>query len=113
MKKRSSQIGESEQEDTQLRKQWAEEFLSQGGFEHILNDFMACSVASDSDSSSKDSSESFELKYLAFMLHLLRTFVMAAFSTSDSDAYQVATLARRSSSIVEGDQREQSPSAPM
>ena len=59
MKKRSSQIGESEQEDTQLRKQWAEEFLSQGGFEHILNDFMACSVASDSDSSSKDSSESF------------------------------------------------------
>jgi hypothetical protein len=49
MSKRSSQIGESEQEDAQLRKQWAEQFLSQGGFEHILKDFMACSVASDSE----------------------------------------------------------------
>ena len=103
MIRRASQIGESEQEDTQLRKEWAEEFLSQGGLDHILNDFMACSVASDSGSSGEDSSESFELKYLAFMLHLLRTFVMAAFSTSDSDAYEVATLARRSSSTVEGE----------
>lgn len=27
----------------------------------------------------------FELKYLAFVLSLLRTFIMAAFSTNDSD----------------------------
>jgi len=47
----------------------------------------------------------FELKYLAFVLSLLRTFIMAAFSTNDSDVYQVAVLARRTSQR-EGDQNE-------
>jgi hypothetical protein len=37
------------------------------------------------------------------MLRLLRTFIMAAFSTRDADAYQGATLARRSSSVRAGD----------
>ena len=61
---------------------------------------MACSVpeASSPANNSLVDSKSFELKYLAFMLHLLRTFIMAAFSTNDSDAYKVAALARRSSS---------------
>lgn len=45
----------------------------------------------------------FELKYLAFALRLLRTFVMAAFSTNNADVYQVAVLARRASER-EGDQ---------
>lgn len=43
--------------------------------------------------------EQVELKYLAFMLHLLRTFLMAALSTNDSNAYQTATLARKNSTI--------------
>jgi hypothetical protein len=47
----------------------------------------------------------FELKYQAFVLSLLRTFIMAAFSTSGSDVYQVAVLARRASQR-EGDQNE-------
>ena len=47
----------------------------------------------------------FELKYLAFVLSLLRTFIMAAFSTNDSDVYQVALLARRASQREE-DQNE-------
>jgi len=50
--------------------------------------------------------ESFDLKYVAFMLRLLRTFIMAAFSTNDTDAYKVAALAKRSSSIRESDHGE-------
>ena len=41
------------------------------------------------------------------MLYLLRTFLMAAYSTSDADAYQVADLVRRSSSAKEGPVEEQ------
>jgi hypothetical protein len=44
-------------------------------------------------------SEQIELKYLAFILHLLRTFLMAALSTNDCLAYEMATLARKNSSI--------------
>lgn len=37
-----SQIAGSEAEEAALRGQWAEEFLTQGGFQYILKDFMAC-----------------------------------------------------------------------
>lgn len=41
------------------------------------------------------------------MLYLLRTFLMAAYSTSDANAYEVADLVRRSSSAKEGPVEEQ------
>ena len=76
--------------------------MSQGGFEHILKDLMASSASTQADDT-----ESFDLKYLAFTLHLLRTFIMAAFSTSDADAYEVATLVRKSSSQkTDGDKND-------
>ena len=44
----------------------------------------------------------FDLKHMAFLLKLLRIFIMAAFSTSeDSSVYDAASLVRRSSSIQE------------
>lgn len=101
-----SQIAGSEQEEVALRGQWAEEFLTQGGFQYILKDFMACKLPAKSIGSAP-TSESLELKYVAFMLHLLRTFLMAAYSTSDADAYKVADLVRRSSSAKEGPVEEQ------
>jgi hypothetical protein len=52
-----------------------------------------------SNSISNLNSEHIELKYLAFILHLLRTFLMAALSTNDSLAYEMATLARKNSSL--------------
>ena len=67
---------------------------------------MECTVPGADGPLSGSLAESFELKYVAFMLHLLRTFTMAAFSTSDSDAYKVAALARRSSSVRENDPGE-------
>lgn len=91
-------IAATAQEEMQLRAQWAEEFLSEGGFQYILKDFMTCELPSPASPDSKDRAESRELKYVAFMLHLLRSFIMAAFSTSDADAYQIAALARRNSS---------------
>jgi hypothetical protein len=67
---------------------------------------MAYAVPTSDSQSSGALGGLFSLKYLAFMLRLLRTFIMAAFSTNDTDAYQAATLARRSSSTREGDQGE-------
>jgi hypothetical protein len=90
-----------------LRGQWAEEFLTQGGFQYILKDFMACKLPAKSIDGPGQTSESLELKYVAFMLHLLRTFLMAAYSTSDANAYEVADLVRRSSSAKEGPVEEQ------
>lgn len=42
IEKSGSQLGVSPKEDEQLRAQWAEEFLAQGGFQHILGVFMQC-----------------------------------------------------------------------
>lgn len=43
----------------------------------------------------------FELKHVAFLLKLLRIFIMAAFSTSSLDSYAAVTLVRRSSALPE------------
>jgi hypothetical protein len=44
----------------------------------------------------------FELKHIAFLLKLLRIFIMAAFSTSnEASVYQASELIRRSSSVQE------------
>jgi len=98
-KKSSSVISDSVEEDRKLRAQWTEAFLNHGGFQHILNDFMGCTVSNSSKPSNKDhiDEETFELRYLAFMSHLLRTFIMAGLSTKDSDTFKAATLARQNS----------------
>ena len=72
--------------------------MSNGGFQFILKDFMGRQQGEALEGL-------FELKYLAFVLSLLRTFIMAAFSTTGSDVYEVAVLARRASQR-EGDQIE-------
>jgi hypothetical protein len=64
---------------------------------------MQCSVPRSTDEPGAAAAQAVELKYLAFMLRLLRTFIMAALSTRDADAYQAASLARRSSSMRAGD----------
>jgi hypothetical protein len=48
----------------------------------------------------KSDQNQFELKHIAFLLKLLRIFIMAAFSTSaDSQVYDAVSLIRRSSSV--------------
>lgn len=47
------------------------------------------------ESSGEDGGEPFDLKYMAFMLQLLRTLTAAAFSTTNPDAFEGAELARR------------------
>lgn len=102
-----SQIAGSEAEEAALRGQWAEEFLTQGGFQYILKDFMACKLPAETLEGTAQPSEALELKYVAFMLHLLRTFLMAAYATSDANAFAVADSVRRSSSAKEGPVEEQ------
>jgi hypothetical protein len=67
---------------------------------------MNCTISKSSADSNSGIEQQIELKYIAFMLHLLRSFTMAAFSTSDLDAYKIATLARRSSSTRGNDTTE-------
>ena len=64
---------------------------------------MKCQLPAADKATNESSPESFELKYLAFSLHLLKSFIMAAFATQDNSNYAVATLARRTSSVKEGD----------
>jgi hypothetical protein len=53
----------------------------------------------------KQVNSSFELKHIAFLLKLLRIFIMAAFSTStESSIYESSVLIRRSSNVAEEDQ---------
>ena len=58
--------------------------MAQGGFQHILGVFMQCSLPTDETPSQE---AAVELKFIAFMLRLLKTFTFAAFSTRDTDAY--------------------------
>jgi len=52
------------------------------------------------NSDDKSSNNQFELKHIAFLLKLLRIFIMAAFSTSsESQIYDASSLIRRSSSV--------------
>jgi hypothetical protein len=88
---------------SELRSQWAKDFVGQGGFQHILNDFMTCSAPFDDGSQSEDTADSLELKYVAFMLHLLRTFTTAAFAGSDARILQ-GGLSSGQSQLLLGDQ---------
>ena len=62
-------------------------FLEQKGFDYILNELMNKNIRSavKDNGSAKNSqfNEVFELKHVAFLLKLLRIFLMAAFSTSN------------------------------
>jgi hypothetical protein len=76
--KRHSTIVDNEDEDKKLRSEWTKMFLDHKGFHYILDIFMKKQItAGDSSSHSQ-----FELKHIAFLLKLLRIFIMAAFSTS-------------------------------
>ena len=51
------------EEEEALRAAWAKEFVTRGGFQFILQDFMTCEL--DSASSHE---ENVDLKYIAFTL---------------------------------------------
>ena len=68
-------------------------FLEGNGFEYILNVFMTKPLGTTEGL--------FDLKHMAFLLKLLRIFIMAAFSTSaEASIYDAARLIRRSSSNI-------------
>jgi len=75
-----SNVSDTQEDLAKLRGKWAEVFLKNGGFQYILKEFMSCSLP---ESSSPSQGEPFELKYISFMLHLLRTLTAATFATID------------------------------
>lgn len=86
-------------EDQRLRSEWTAMFIQHNGFEYILNEFMKKEIK---PAEAKTANNYFELKHLAFLLKLLRIFIMAAFSTSaESSIYESSLLIRRSSSVAE------------
>lgn len=68
-------------------------FLEGDGFQYILKVF----ISKDLKKTGED--DWFELKHMAFLLKLLRIFIMAAFSTSaeSSASFASSTLVRRAS----------------
>lgn len=76
-------------------------FLNGNGFEYVLNQFMNKKI--NQQVQGEDPQRSlFELKHIAFLLKLIRIFIMAAFSTSnESSVYASANLVRKSSSTHE------------
>jgi hypothetical protein len=58
-------------------------FLEHKGFQYILNVFMDKVIKPTSDQTAGSFNQAFELKHIAFLLKLLRIFIMAAFSTSN------------------------------
>ncbi len=67
-------------------------FLKGKGFDYILGVFMKKELPQGI----------FDLKHMAFLLKLLRIFIMAAFSTSSESAiYEVSSLIRKSSSYAD------------
>jgi len=77
--KKNTGIVEDE-EDQQLKSEWTSMFLKNDGIQYILKVFMAKEIEVGH---CKDKFSSiFELKHIAFLLKLLRIFIMAAFSTS-------------------------------
>ena len=97
-KKTTSKIIKDEEEDKKLRLQWSKMFLENEGFTHILKQFMEIQ---DSSLTSEDSNSGFgsvfNLKYIAFMIKILRIFIMAAFSTVEKENFEEANLIRKSS----------------
>ena len=81
-------------------------FLEHKGFEYILKVLMEKDIQRSNQTSFN---QIFELKHVAFLLKILRIFLMAAFSTSNEQTvYSVASLVRRSSSIHEDDKLDTS-----
>jgi hypothetical protein len=72
---------EDEVEDSKLRSNWTKMFLENKGFQYILKVFMEKDLKRDSECSTMFT-YTFELKHIAFLLKLIRIFMMAAFSTS-------------------------------
>jgi hypothetical protein len=75
----------SKEEEKELRGLWAREFVTNGGFAYILNDFMTADLAQ-----ADTTAENIDLKYIAFKLQVMRTFIMAAIANTDLDAYAVS-----------------------
>lgn len=80
-------------------------FLEGDGFQYILKVFMSKDLKSSAEVSSAKSNDWFELKHMAFLLKLLRIFILAAFSTSaeSSSTFAGSSLVRRSSTNPESD----------
>ena len=101
MFKSKSTVVKDEDEDRQLRSGWTRMFLEHKGFQYILKVFMEKDVAQKCE-------QLFELKHFAFLLKLLRIFIMAAFSTSkEAQVYTVASLVRKSSTVQEDPPQEE------
>jgi uncharacterized protein YPO0396 len=71
-------------------------FLEGNGFEYVLKVFMSKQLKAGDVVDQYTSPEAwFNLKHMAFLLKLLRIFIMAAFSTSAESAFEGTSLIRK------------------
>jgi len=81
-----------------LKTEWTSLFINGNGFDYILKVFMTKEVSLQ-EGKNEELKSLFELKHIAFLLKLLRIFIMAAFSASEKESsiFESASLVRKSS----------------
>ena len=88
--------GESIENFGSERREWAKTFLSNGGLNYIIEQFLTKRVSSQAISSTNDQ---FELNKISFMTVLLRVIMSAAFATDQTkNIGEAIALVRKSSS---------------
>ena len=71
-------------EDDKLKSEWTKMFLEGNGFQYVLKIFMEKNLKKQADGDTPSTADWFDLKHFAFLLKLLRIFIMAAFSLAVS-----------------------------
>ncbi len=91
-------IGEMNEEE-RLRLNWTRSFLNLGGFEELFTLFQSSHQLLAGKNI--DSMNTYEKMFIQQMLSILRIFLMAAFSASEPNVYNVISLGRQQSSVKE------------
>ena len=86
-------------EESDLKVNWTKKFLECDGFKYLLSEFMKKDITSIVPEGGNEGSFEirFHLTQMAFILKMLRIFVVAAFSAEDPSTYEEVVLARKSS----------------
>jgi ubiquitin carboxyl-terminal hydrolase 34 len=98
-------VHEENPEIMETHREWKRNFLVKGGFQSLYRILLAI----------RDAQTTFDKNCLGFVLKLLSVFILAAFSASRPDIYEVVELVRQSSGGVESPAEptsEQSPTQP-
>jgi hypothetical protein len=87
-----------EENEAKLKQTWTKKFIEFDGFNYLMSDLMNKETIALKGKKEETSFETmFHLTQTAFILKMLRIFVVAAFSAEDPKTYEEVVLGRRTS----------------